>query len=232
MKNILLISIGAIAIMTSAHAAVFGNWTSSGRSWNEISFGEIKTYITDAGHTVEGDEAITALNLANNTHFIIGEASASLTGSEATALTDWITDGGILLHMVDSTTALSDSNAIQSAIGSSMAFTESSPSNAPLTSGNFASEGPPFDIVGETLTDTPGKMVTGGIVLAGSYIHYEKIGDGYVYAFGDRLDHAVNVSATNTNTKLFLNIAGAGIPEPSAAGIFALGALLVARRRR
>lgn len=78
---------------------------------------------------------------------------------------------------------------------------------APYPAGHFATAG----LVGQTLHTTPGTAISGGTAIAGSYIHYEAIGLGYVFAFGDRSDHGYFGSA---NYKLFDNILrGGGTPQ-------------------
>jgi hypothetical protein len=108
-------------------------------------------------------------------------------------------------------------NAILSGVGSSITIAGNAAS-APLVAGSYASQGPPFNLVGRSLTVSSGSGVVGGAVLAGSYLHYEAIGQGTVFVFGDRLDHnALNPNAASVNGQLFLNIAAGSALPPAVA---------------
>jgi hypothetical protein len=207
-------------------ASVIGNWNGSQRSWKNAEFSVVRDSVTAAGHTVENEESITALNLLNDTHFIIGEASLTPSVAEITTLSSWVHGGGVLLVFSDSGgDGFAGGNAILSGIGSAMNFGGSPPIVAPFVGGNFASVGPPYDIVGQTLTVSPGNEVSGGNILAGSYVHYEHLGSGWAFAFGDRLDHNFFLPNNSTvNGQLFLNITA--VPEPSTLALILFSALL------
>jgi hypothetical protein len=202
----------------------------------------LKATITGAGHTVLPNGAISAGALAGMDVFVVGEAGAGPSAGELTDLLDWITGGGILLVMFDSAcSGCGGGNPLLAGVGTAMSAGGTA-GVAPFAGGIFASEGPPFDIVGDTLDTTPGTAISGGAALAGSYIHYQGLGSGWVFAFGDRSDHNFFVpSASNVNGKLFLNIVEGGggggggvVPEPSSLALFLVGAgtLLAFRRRR
>lgn len=217
---------------TQVKASVIGNWNNSARSWNNNEFHIVKASVTGAGHTVKPDTAITAANLAGDDIFVIGEAMITPNASELSDLSAWVNGGGVLLILTDSgeSGGVPSSNAILSGIGSSMGFGGSF-TDAPLAGGVFATEGPPFNIVGQTLLDSPGNGVIGGNVLAGTYIQYEAIGSGFVFAFGDRPDNDYfGPTSANINGQLFLNIAA--IPEPATICLLGLGALSLIRRKK
>ena len=192
---------------------------------------------TDVGGTSLA-EAITAANLANDDLFIIGEGyvfgqeDVIPTPGELTVLNDWVRGGGLLLIFSNSSFHGGDSgNAILSAIGSSISLAEAHavPSGVNLQGGNFATEGPPYDIVGEVLGVTEGNIASGGITLYEDGLHFEAIGCGYVYAFGDRYDHNTflpeGTNYNENNGRLFLNIAensGSCVPEPTTVVIWSL----------
>lgn len=183
-----------------------------------------------AGHTVEADGAITAANLANDQLFIVGEGSVPTAG-EITDLANWVTGGGILILFTNSNfSGGAGANAILTGLGSTMSLSSGfSSATGPLQGGNFASTGPPYNIVGQNIAVSPGNFVSGGNTLYGFGIHYEQIGSGFVYAFGDRYDHnAFSPSAANTNGQLFLNIANGAmmssvVPEPSTFTLLGIG---------
>lgn len=223
-----LFAVCSLAIVTGvAQAAIIGNWDGSGRSWNSDSI--LADLMTSRGHTVEADGALTAANLANDTLFVIGEATRATTAQETTDLLNWITGGGRLLVTVDSGDIGAPSgNSILSALGSSLNF-GGTPSNAPLQSGNFLTEGGPFDIVGESLQVTPGTAVNGGTSLAGSYVAYDQIGAGFIFGFGDHFHNDFfNNSASNVNGQMHINLVESGgtvtpVPAPGIIALLGIG---------
>jgi hypothetical protein len=199
----------------------------------------VKATMIAAGNTVEADEAITALNLANDNVFIIGEPTLTPTAGELTALAAWVNGGGILLMFADSSnTGLPALNNIAAGIGSALSWSGDVSASPTLGGGNFATTGPPFNIVGSVLDASPGTGVHGGTVLANQYLNYQALGAGFIFAFADRSDHNVfNPTNGTVNGQLFLNIvggAGAGtpaVPEPTTLVLTALGLGGIIRRR-
>jgi PEP-CTERM motif len=223
---------------STGYSSTIGNWTGSSRSWNSADMATLKGILTAAGNTVEADEAITVGNLSNDQLFVMGEPTSTPTAGELTTLTSWVNGGGILLLLADSgDSGLPALNNISSGIGASLVWGGSS-TNAPLAGGVFATTGPPYNIVGQSLVSSPGTAVTGGTALAGNYLAYQHFGAGWIFGFADRSDHSVLLFADNPNAKLFLNLAGgtvsSAVPEPST-GLLLIGGLvgvLGAQRRK
>lgn len=233
----------ALVVLLSAFASmhalagpiVIGQWDGSARSWNGSEFTDIRALMIAQGYTVTADQAMNALNLASYDVFVVAEATVAPGAAELSALSAWVGTGGVLLVLGDSSgTGAAGNNAIYAGIGSSIVQAyDTGASGSVLAGGVFATTGPPYDIVGQSLSTTLGSSMSGGTELAGSYIRYEQIGLGYVFGFGDRLDHDFfSPSAGNVNGQLFLNLAarganggGAEIPEPLSALLVGSGLL-------
>jgi hypothetical protein len=208
-----------VMVAASLSASVIGQWNGSARSWNADEFTTIHDLMVAQGNTVTADEAITAANLAAAQVFVIGEATAAPSQAELNDLLNWVSAGGRLIVLGDSGgSGQAGNNAIFAGVGSSMVEGGDAALSA-FAGGNFATEGPPYNIVGQFLDISPGTAITGGFMLAGTYVEFQQIGAGYVYGFADRSDHNVfNPSDANSNGQLFLNIVGGQqivTPEPS-----------------
>jgi hypothetical protein len=191
-----------------------GCWAGSHRAWNSGGFSALADGVKKAGFVIRPDEAISARALRECRVFVIGEPRQAPTEAEMADLKAWVQGGGRLLLLADSGfSGGAANNAILAALGSSLKFTMSDCSNAPLRPGNLASEGPPHALVGLTMKVTPGAEAVGGAELAGTYLRFEKVGRGFVYCFGDRLDHDSNIQANDpetVNLRVFLNICSDG----------------------
>jgi hypothetical protein len=234
MKTIGFAAFAAAVVACAAPAAlaqnVIGNWNGSLRTWNDTLFSEVKSAVQADGHTVVADADMTAGNLAGYDLFLIGEPPSTPSASEIDDLTEWLIAGGVMLMLSDSATDRVPMNNILSGVGSSMSYSAAAAVNEPLAGGIFASEGPQWDIVGELLTTSQGQAINGGNELAGTMARWERIGDGLVFAFGDRLDiNLLMPGANEINEKMFQNLANA--PAPGALAPL-LGAALAYRRRR
>ena len=198
----------ALLVIQQASASNVGNFDGSLRSWNSGDMGITYATAIAAGHTIEADESISAVNLANDTHFVLGEPTVTPGGTQLADLSAWVQAGGILLLYAESNGGLPALNNIALGIGSSLAWGGSISSGATFVGGNFATEGPPYNLVGQSLSTTKGTPVmSGGTPLAGDYIRFEQLGAGYVFGFADRSDHNFFApTAGNANGQLILNI--------------------------
>src|SRR5688572_5602936 len=149
--------------------SVVGNFSGSSRSWNSGDMSTVRAAAIAAGHTVEADESLSAINLANNTHLVIGEPGVTPGAADLAALQSWVFGGGILMMFADSgASGLPALNNIAAGIGSALSWSGSISSTPTLAAGNFASEGPPYNSVGASLDTSPGTpVISGGNILAG-----------------------------------------------------------------
>ncbi len=230
----------AVSVASAAQSAVIGNWDGGARSWNTGS--TLVKLMESRGHKVEADGGISAAGLAGDAVFVIGEAKRKTTTKETADLSAWIKGGGRLLVSVDSgRSGVRDANSILSALGSSLKFAGSA-KNGPLQTGNFLTDGGPFDIVGKSLQVSLGTGVKGGTSLAGSYVGVEAYGSGFIFGFGDEFAHDVfSNSEDNVNGQMHVNLVEASLADgpgevPVPAPIAMLGSVVaglgaVARRR-
>jgi hypothetical protein len=191
-----------------------GNWAGSHRTWNGQECSALADGLKKAGFVIRPDEAISAKALQACRVFVIGEPPQAPTEAELADLKAWVRNGGRLVLLADSGfSGCAANNAILAALGSSLSFTMNGCHNTPLKGGNLASEGPPHALIGQTMNVTPGSEVVGGTELAGTSLRCEKVGNGFVYCFGDRLDHNSNIPANApdcVNLRVFLNICSDG----------------------
>ena len=214
----------------TAHAAAIANWDKSARSWNNSHMTRIKGAMEAAGHRVDPDAPITDSSL-RSTVMVIGEPVATPTAIELGKLRDYLRAGGIVLLFGDTGIDLPTYNGLLTGIGSTIQFTTTTVStSSALTDGPFTQN--PTRIAGLTLSVTSGNGTSGGTLIDNNYVRYEQIGSGYVFVFGDRIDH--NDVISTTNTTLLLNIVSAAahpaalIPALSPALIAAVSLLLAA----
>jgi hypothetical protein len=220
----------SIALAGSAHGAVIANWDKSARSWNNSHMTKIKTAMQTAGHRVDPDAPISAAGLRASSVILMGEPNATPTAAELTLLRQFATAGGMIFVFGDTGIDLPTYNNLLAGIGSTIAFTTTTISTtSALPDGQFTQN--PTKISGSTLSVTSGNGTTGGTLIDTNYVRFEQIGEGYVFVFGDRIDHNDVISDTNTN--LLLNIVSTALAPPdvsiptlSQAGL-ALAALLL-----
>ncbi|MDD2943653.1 MAG: hypothetical protein PHC51_11895 [bacterium] len=245
-KLALFAGITLLSITGSVSAASIGSWIGSDRSWNNNgAFLSANELLTNQGHTVDVDRAISG-NMHNYDVFLMGEPRSIPNPSEISELSNWISEGGILLLMGDSNYATDynplvdrpwkdNLNIISASLGLSLRWGETVDTAGPFQGGNFATEGK-FNIVGEPLYTTPGAKVTGGTVLSENYLNFEALGLGTVFGFADRSDHIFFTDTINTpNSILLLNIANgpvSNVPLPPALWLFISGLLPIFLKRK
>lgn len=239
------ISAVALLFAGSLEANYIGQWAGSAvdtqgtpTSWNNTAFfSKVNDAMTAAGHSVGPDMLATASNLAMSDLFVVAGASQAFTPEEIAALGSWVNGGGLLLVFTDRSLNSSPLNVMLDGIGSSLHFGPGSmDQNFYLKPGVFASDG----VVGQWMGGTPGTVVNGGTGLtrggtsgwtntqraqAEAYIHYEALGSGFVFAFGDRLDHNYfSFAAGSPRLAFFQNLgnfepSGPVVPPPPDPGI-------------
>ncbi|MEP7083449.1 MAG: IPTL-CTERM sorting domain-containing protein [Betaproteobacteria bacterium] len=202
----------------------------------------IKAAMVASGRRVEGDGAITDATLKSASVYIFGEPTATPTASELMALRQFVNNGGIVLIFGDTGIDLPTYNNLLAGIGSTITFIPTTiGTTSALADGQFTQG--PSKISGSSLSVTSGNGTAGGTLIDNNYVRYEPIGAGYVFVFGDRIDH--NDVISDTNTKLLLNVVSVAaefpfqIPTLSPAGLLLLALLLAGagaapllRRRR
>ena len=144
--------------------------------------------------------------------------------------------GGTLFLFTDSgDSGLLGANAILQAVNSSMGFVSETTRLMPTPAGGVPLSGTIFrdrSLIGQMLAVSPGLSVAGGNSIAGDYIHYEQIGAGRVFAFGDRVENNYfNPSASNVNGRLFLDLVST-TPEPATWVLITIGVAVTAAARR
>ena len=210
--------------------AVIGNWSGSDETWNDSDFTTIRSTAIAAGHVVLPDSSIDSTTLSGTTHFLIANPT-STAGADLGALKNWVMNGGILLVVAGpQSSGVSTVNDILSQLGASMSVTPASTIPiGPLQGGDFATTGPPYNIVGQDLNASQGNVVSGGSTLYGNGLRDERRGLGKVYVFGEHFENNSGISGgSNANVQLFLNLlAAAVIPEPSTSMMAGLATLFL-----
>jgi hypothetical protein len=230
------VSVGLAAILLlsavsagNAGAGVVANWVGSSRSWNDSHMTSIKTAMQNAGNRVDSDAVISSAALNISSVLVIGEPSATPTAAELALLHQFVLGGGMVFVFGDTGIDLPTYNDLLAGIGSTITYTPTTiVTTSALADGPFTLS--PWKISGSTLSVSPGNGTTGGTLIDNSYVRFEQLGNGYVVAFGDRIDH--NDVISDTNTKLLLNLASfavvrtAEIPAVSVEGLFLIWLLI------
>jgi hypothetical protein len=213
----------------TAHANTIANWDKSARSWNNSHMSKIKAAMQSAGHKVQPDAPINDVSLRSAV-FVIGEPIATPTPAELAKLKAFLIAGGMILLFGDTGIDLNTYNDLLAGLSSTIQFTTTTiGTSSALGSGPFTDN--PSRISGASLSVTSGNGTSGGKLIDNNYVRFESVGNGYVFVFGDRIDHDEFISTTNTS--LLLNIVsvaldpGTPVPALSSTLLAALSLLLV-----
>lgn len=206
-----------------AQANIVANWDKSARSWNNPHMSKIKAAMQDAGHQVLADAPISDATLRAGV-LVMGEPIAAPSAAEAAKLQEFVMSGGMVLLFGDTGIDLQTYNNLLTGLGSTIQFTTSTVgTTSALPDGLFTIS--PSKISGSTLNVTSGNGTAGGKLVDSNYVRYERVGNGFVIAFGDRIDHNDVISATNTS--LLLNIVALAISPPLLVPTLSGGMLLL-----
>lgn len=252
----ILLSALSLHLAGAAYGATVGQLSSNTSIWaNSGNFSTIYTSATvGAGHTVESGEALTAQNIANNTHFIVESSTTALAAAQVSLLVDYVRGGGTLLLFATPGTGVTSANQILSALGTgasgstmsattmTFGFPNSNVSWGELAGTNAAVVGGPYNLSGQSLSYNQSNILTGGTLLASNNpytlsdaVRTDRYNLGNVYLFGTHMDRDGSTNANQNNVYFFMNILGSGgvpiglvdtsAPEPAT---FALTAFSLA----
>jgi hypothetical protein len=193
-----------------ARANTIANWEKSARSWNNSHMSRIKASMEQAGHYVLPDAPISD-QTRNSAVLVLGEPLSAPTASEASLLRRYVEAGGVVLLFGDTGIDLTTYNSLLSGLGSAIQFTTSTVSTtSALPVGEFTTA--PSKISGSSLNVTSGTGTAGGSAIDSNFVRFERIGNGFIFVFGDRIDHNDVMSATNE--ALLLNIVAVAAEAP------------------
>ncbi len=256
----------AVAFTGIMQAGVIGQWEESWvdvngvpTTWNDLTFfSKVYALMVAAGNTVAPDGPATASAVAGFDSFVVGGPGRAPTAEEISAISSFVTSGGLLILFEDQNPDTHVyANTLLSGIGSTIQVSGSTmDQNMYLIDASFATAG----LDGRFVGGTPGRRISGGTTLttggagwtdsqiaaAEAYLHFEQIGLGYVFVFGDRMDSNVfEFSPGSVRNLLFTNLGSyekpeggsdpSEVPEPSSLALagagLAVAALLGWRRR-
>lgn len=228
-----------LAFASGAQGASVAQWTGSASSamWATSSnFSTLHANLTAIGgngqplHTITSVADITTSNLNQHGFLVVSDATRSMTGSETSALVDWVQTGGILLlfgtpsggatgtatgnQVLSALSTASSSNPSMNFNGNSYGAGYYGGASGPLAGTDPAVTG----IVGSNLAWISAAGVSGGSALStgfggnfdlGNYLRVGQFGTGKVYVFGEQFGANWNTSGFQqgtSNLQFFLNI--------------------------
>lgn len=229
-KKILLSAL-AIQLAGNAYGATVGQMAGNTSIWaNPGNFSNIFNAATmGAGHTVESAEALTATNIANNTHYIVESSATAMAAQQVSLLVDYVRGGGTLLLFASPTTGRTTANQILGALGtglsgsamsvtgSTFGFSGSTLNWGTLSSTDRAVQGGPANLNGSSLNFAQTHILAGGSLLAlnespsiSDAIRMDRYNLGRVYLFGSHIDSNMASNTNQNNIYFFLNIFSGG----------------------
>jgi len=244
-KKILLSAL-AIQLAGNAYGATVGQMAGNTSIWaNPGNFSNIFNAATmGAGHTVESSEALTATNIANNTHYIVESSATAMAAEQVSLIADYVRGGGTLLLFATPTTGRTSANQILGALGaglsgsamnvtgSTFGFAGSTLNWGTLSSTDRAVQGGPANLNNSSLNFAQTYILSGGSLLAlnespsiSDAIRVDRYSLGKVYLFGSHIDSNLANSTNQNNIYFFLNIlSGGSLPTGLPMGTVDVGA--------
>lgn len=229
----ILLSALSLHLVGTAYGATVGQFSGNTSVWaNSSNFSNIFTSATmGAAHTVESPEALTATNIANNSHFIVESSATALAAAQVSLIVDYVRGGGTLLLFATPGTGNQSANQILGALGTGLSGNAMSVTNSSfgfpgflLNSGTLNSQDPAVkgttafnNLNGFDLSYYQTNVLSGGAHLANieantisDGIRVDRYSLGKVYLFGTRLDENGATNANWNNTVFFMNMLSSG----------------------
>ena len=206
----------------------------------------ITTFYTGQGFTVNGlTAAFTSGDISGANLVIITMPTTALTGSQLTAVNNYVSGGGRLLLNSDGQGFEAEQdivNAVLTSLGSSIVNVDGGYDAFLHTTTDIVSN--PFTAGVTSIQYAYTSSLTGGTALVNglsgqTFISYQQIGSGYVFVIADSNTANGLNSVQVSNGQLYCNFAGGSctvsstVPEPGTFGLVGMvlvGAVALLRR--